>query len=159
MPNIIETIATTLGSGLLTAVGAYSAVVWKLTKRVVLLEEKFKQLDDKTDELQKSHEDLEKRFGDMRVEFAQELALVKEEMTVQISDSSQRILKRIDELFTKLSEDMGDFRTTCSSRTSRYLSRTSFEQYTKEEERRWQEFYRVVGKLEAAIDRSFQDKQ
>jgi len=155
MPDLAETIITTLTSGVLTAVGAYSAVVWKLTRRVVILEEKIGALDKKTEELRKAGDALEDRHNDLRVELTQEVATLKEELTAQLVESSHNILKRLDEISTKLSEDMGDFRTRCSDRTSRYLSKGSFEQYTKEEERRWQEFYKAIGKLEVVIEKTF----
>jgi chromosome segregation ATPase len=155
MADITETIVTTLTSGVLTAVGAYSAIVWKLTKRVTILEERIEALDKKTDELKQSEEELEEKHNNLRVDVNTQLSQLKEEMTEQLSSTSHKILTRLDTIQTKLSEDLGDFRTTCADRTSRYIGRASFEQYVKEEERRWQEFYRAVGKLEAVIDRAF----
>lgn len=154
MANLAETIATTLTSGFLTAVGAYSAIVWKLTKRVTVLEQKIGELDSKAKALKESDDELEEKQTQLRIEVSEQLLEIKEEMSKQLVDSSHRILQRLDEIHTKLGEDMGDFRTNCSERTSRYLPRATFEQYAKEEERRWQEFYRAVGKLEAVIDRA-----
>jgi outer membrane murein-binding lipoprotein Lpp len=154
MSNITETIITTLTSGALTAVGAYTAIVWKLSRRVAVLEEKVEALDKKTEAVRVEEEALEDKFGDLRVDVTSQLSDMKEDMAKRLSDLSYNIMQKLDAVQTKLTEDLSDFRSNCAARTGRYASRVSLEQYVKEEERRWQEFYRAVGKLEALLDRA-----
>jgi len=155
MSTILETLATTVLSGALTAGGAYIAIIWKLNRRVAVLETKVTQLDKTIDELKDSDDRLTAGQSALKTSVQTELSDLKEAIHTQISNLFRELFTKLEVSSSKLTEDLADAKMTFSERSGQCVSKQSFDQYTQEEEHRWQEFYKAVGKLEAVLDRIF----
>lgn len=155
MSTILETLVTTLVSGGLTAGGAYFAVIWKLSHRLAVLETRVVQIDKTTDELKRTDDRLDQEQRALQLVISTSLLGLKDDIHAQISDLFKDLSTRLEANCGKLTDDLTDNRTSCIERTGQCVAKQSFETYAQEEERRWQEFYKVVGRLEAVIDRIF----
>jgi len=127
-----------MASGGLAAVGSYVGVIWKLSSRVTKLEETVVGLTKEQAELKKQQsEDKKEYLGKMGdIHTRQETA--KREIITSIGI---------------LQKEMADFRVTCSDNRGAMVRKKEFNIFTDEQERRWSEFYRLVGRLEGVMDR------
>lgn len=139
MPSEMAQVAlTTLASGVLAALGAYIGIVWKLSSRVSKLEETVSSLKAEYDKLHTTYTNMEKELGD------------------KISCVSSKQDDHKTEIITSigiLQKDLANFRVTCSDNRSALVRKKEFNVFTEEQEKRWSEFYRLVGRLEGAMDR------
>ena len=129
MSSTLEIIAATLGSGVLTGVGAYIAVVWRLSSRVAVLEQEVKGIYNRLCKIDAVDKDL--------------------------NMFSTRVVEKIEEVKHHVTEQVGDFRTTCAARSSSYMPREEFTAFAEKEDEKWQEFYRLMGQLEVRLADAF----
>jgi len=147
--DIIQVALTTFASGGLAALGAYVGVIWKLNSRVAKLEETVGGLKDK-------QVDLESNQNSMLEANAKEHKEIKEsldEAVDDIRDRQESSKKEIINVIGMLQKEMADFRVTCSDNRGAMVRKKEFTIFAEEEQKRWAEFYRMVGRLEGAMDR------
>lgn len=147
--DIVQVALTTLASGGLAALGAYVGVIWKLSSRVAKLEETVGGLKGK-------QEDLEDSQVSMLEANAKEHQEIKNKLTTAVEDIRERQESSKKEIITvigMLQKEMADFRVTCSDNRSAMVRKKEFTVFAEEEQKRWAEFYRLVGRLEGAMNR------
>lgn len=136
--EIVQVALTTLASGVLAAAGAYVGVIWKLNSRVSRLEETVESLKSKQNDMESNQKalkaDLNKAVSDIR-------------------EQQEHSTKEIINTIGIVQKEMAEFRVTCSDNRSVMVRKKEFAIFTEEQERRWAEFYRLVGRLEGAMDR------
>ena len=130
MSSVFEIISGSLASGLLTGVGAYVAVVWKLSSRVTILEQKVDTLSGQIHKI--------------------------DALDAEVGRFQTAIITKLDEVKQHLSDHIGEVKTTCAARTGTYMPREKFDIYAREEDARWQEFNRMMGRLEVLLNSAFQ---
>lgn len=136
--DILQVAITTLASGGLAAIGAYIGVIWKLSSRVAKLEETVGVLKHEQEDIKMDQAAIKKDLS---------------EQMARIYASQEEAKREIITSIGMLQRETADFRVTCSDNRSAMVRKREFAGFTEEQERRWSEFYRLVGRLEGAMDR------
>lgn len=136
--DLVTIVMAALPTGVVTAVGSYLSIVWKLTSRVDRMEESIRAVEER-------HSKLVEDYKRERRELLEALSDLSDRMTV----SNKEVLGNIGLVHKEL---MG-FKLTCSANRAKTVPKKDFNDFTGEQENKWSEFYRLVGRLEGAMNR------
>lgn len=132
--DIIQVAITTLASGGLAAIGSYIGIIWKLSSRVTKLEVAVTGLKEEQEELRGEQKELGGRISGIR-------------------EKQDEVKKEIITSIGLLQRELQEFKIICSENRSAMVRKKEFNIFTDEQEKRWSEFYRLIGRLEGAMDR------
>lgn len=154
--DLLQVGITTLASGGMAAVAAYVAVVWRLSSRVSRLEETLNTVAQKAEDLKLEQKAVKEA---VREEFNKEIGHLKEdvktagdtlkESTAALEEAKKELLISV----SSLSTDMSNFKVSCAENRARLVSEKRWAEYTREQASKWEDFNRILGKLEGHLAR------
>ncbi len=154
--DLIQVGITTLASGGIAAITAYVTIVWRLSHRVSQLEEKVNEVVKTAAELKEGQ-----KSGDqtVREEFEKELKHLKTDV-MDARDSLKESAAAMDEAkkeilisVSALSTELSNFKIACAENRAKQVTEKRWAEYTREQAAKWEDFNRILGKLEGHLSK------
>lgn len=136
MHDLITLIVPSLASGLITAVGAYIAIVWKLSKRVDQLEMRQTSLEAN---LHQQDKWIKATTDDIRNQI------------IKMSEKSSKDLADVLTAIHLMEEHINGFKLTCAETRGRVVTCSAFAEFTRDQQEKWDQMNRMWGRLEEVM--------